>query len=239
MKKIRITLLPVILASAAFAQEQKLKIEKLTTNCYIFTTYQLYKGTPYPANGMYVLTRDGAVLLDVPWDTTQTLPLLDTIAARHGVPVRLSISTHYHSDRTAGLDLLRSRGVRTYSSRRTRELCREKSEQEAESVFARDTVFDIGGTKVQTFYPGPGHTEDNIVVWLPEQKVLYGGCFVKSSDTKSLGNLADADTQAWLASVRRTMRKFPSPRFVVPGHEGWQSNKGLQHTLRLLRGYHP
>lgn len=220
------------------AQEiPKLVISQLTDDCYIFTTWQDYKGTPYPANGMYVLTPGGAVMIDAPWDTTQTRPLLDTIAARHGQQVTLCIATHFHSDRTGGFDILRSKGIRTYSSARTLELCKERNEQQAAYTFNKDTSFNIGGVQVQTYYPGPGHTEDNIVIWLPGRKILYGGCFIKSTDAKGLGNLSDADPGRWDNSIRNVMRRFPDPRFVIPGHERWSNRRSLQHTLELVEAY--
>ena len=60
-----------------------LTITPLTNNFYVFTTYGEYQGEYYPANGMYVLTREGAILFDSPWDTTQFQPLLDSIRIKH------------------------------------------------------------------------------------------------------------------------------------------------------------
>jgi metallo-beta-lactamase class B len=64
--------------------------------------------------------------------------------------------------------------------------------------------------------------------------VLYGGCFVKSTETGSLGNLADANTKAWPASVEKTMNAFPGPAYVIPGHSGWRDKGSLAWTFKLL-----
>jgi len=84
MHKRILTILFCFFLSTIFAQNtDKLKISHLTGDFYVFTTYNLYKGTPYPANGMYLLTNKGVVIFDSPWDTTQFQPLLDTIWQRH------------------------------------------------------------------------------------------------------------------------------------------------------------
>ena len=85
------------------APDEKLKISHLTGDFYIYTTYRLLDGSPFPANGMYVITNDGAIIIDSPWDTTQFQPLLDSIASKHKSKAVLCIATHSHSDRTAGL----------------------------------------------------------------------------------------------------------------------------------------
>lgn len=74
-------------------------------------------------------------------------------------------------------------------------------------------------------------------MWFEKEKVLYGGCFVKSAETQNLGNLADADTEAWSASVKKTIQAFPDPAYVIPGHLGWTDKEALLHTLKLLETY--
>ena len=44
------------------------------------------------------------------------------------------------------------------------------------------------------FYPGPGHTSDNITVGIDGTDIAFGGRLIKDSKAKSLGNLGDADT---------------------------------------------
>jgi len=73
-----------------------------------------------------------------------------------------------------------------------------------------------------------------VVVWFPHQKLLFGGCLVKSVDTNSIGNLADADVAEWPDTIRALWEMFPDVRTVVPGHFGWEKPGTLEHTLELL-----
>lgn len=221
------------LTPTAYSQSG-LRITPLTENFFVFTTWQDIDGNPFPANGLYVVTGSGVIMIDTPWDTTQTLPLLDSIRTRHRQPVMLCISTHFHNDRTGGVDQLRRLGIETWSSVYTQQLARQKGMPVPEHTFLQDTLMRVGSVTFRPFYPGPGHTPDNIVVWFPEARVLYGGCFIKSTEAGTLGNLSDADISAWPASLRKVSQAFHKPRFIIPGHQSWQSRSSLKHTLRLL-----
>lgn len=211
----------------------KLLITPLIGNFYVFTTYN--PAGDFSANGMYAVTSEGVVMIDMPWDTTQTVPLLDSISRRHSAKVIMSISTHFHNDRTGGIDILRSRGVQTFCSAQTLKLAQERHEHLAEYTFTSDTTFIIGGVKFAVFFPGAGHTTDNIVVWFPAEKILYGGCFVKSAEAQDLGYTADADVRSWPVAMRNVIQRYPNPSFVIPGHGNWLNTRALQHTLKLLR----
>ena len=225
------------LMSVALAQTNQppLSIVHLIGDYYVYTTYRPYNGSPYPSNSMYMVTDKGVVMFDTPWDSLQFQPLLDSIRARHHQAVVLCISTHFHADRTAGLEFLRRRGIATYSSKRTYDLCAEHNEKQSEFYFTNDTTFVIGNHTVETYYPGEGHSSDNIVLWFEDQRILFGGCFVKSTESTGLGNIADASLDNWGTSVRNVIRKFPRPKYVIPGHMGWAEKGGLQYTLKLLK----
>lgn len=219
-------------------QNQKLTISKLIKDFYIYTTFgDAGNGYMYPANGMYVVTPKGVVLFDTPWDTTQFQPLLDSIKVRHNQNVIMCISTHFHSDRTAGLNYYKQKGIKTYTTKQTDDLSKVKSQPRAKYLIYQDTTFQAEKYTFKTFYPGKGHSPDNIVIWFNKEKILYGGCFIKSIDTNSPGNLSDANIEEWIKSIKRVKAKFPSPGFVITGHEDWKNNRSLAHTLALLKKY--
>lgn len=233
--KILLPLLLVTVAPMLHSQQSGLRISQLTGSFYVYTTYRPVNGVPFPSNSMYVVTDSGVVMIDTPWDAAQTGPLLDSIQRRHGARPVICIVTHSHDDRTAGLDILRERGVATYSSVRTDAISRQKGEKLAEHHFTADTTFKVGGLTFRTYYPGAGHTSDNIVVWFPKARILYGGCLVKSIEASGLGNVADANLTEWPKSIRNLTQTFGMPRFIIPGHQSWISRQALEHTMSLLK----
>lgn len=217
------------------AWSQPLVITPLTDSIWITTTYQKYGDELVPSNSMVMVTNDGVLIIDTPWDTTQIQPLIDSIDTHFHQPVVFCLATHFHNDRTGGFALMRRQNIATWSSDMTREYCQQRNEPLAEFTFEGDTTFTIGGTTFETYYPGAGHAPDNIVLWFPKQKILYGGCFVKSIENSSLGNIADADLKSWKKAVKKVKKRYKKPRHVIPGHYSWDSPEALQHTYDLLK----
>lgn len=237
MQKILIFIIATLNTTFGFCQknESNLEIYPLTGDFYIYKTYGSYKGNKIPANGMYLLTNDGAVLFDTPWDTTQFQPLLDSIQSRHHKKVLMCFATHFHEDRTAGLEYYRQQGIQTYTTSFTDSLSRQNGMKRAAFLMTRDTVFNVGKYSFEMYYPGEGHAPDNIVAWFKKEKVLYGGCLVKSVDDSSLGNLSDANVKEYANTIIRLKKKCKHPRFIITGHNDWKNIKSLDHTLEMAK----
>jgi metallo-beta-lactamase class B len=214
-----------------------LQITHLKGNFYVYVSYGMYNNEHYPANSMYLLTNKGVVLFDTPWDEEYYQPLLDSIWARHHQKVIMCISTHFHKDRTGGLKYYRSKGIKTYTTFKTDSLSIIHHANRAQFLIAGDTTFHIASYNFQVYYAGPGHTLDNVEILFPKEKILYGGCFIKSVADKNLGNLEDADVKEWGKSLRRLQSKFSNPEYVIPGHNDWLDKNSIQHTLKMVEDY--
>jgi len=210
-----------------------MEIRPIADGVLLHTSYSKLPGIGfYPSNGLVVLEGKDAYLVDMPWRVEDTQRLLDWLAARDYRAVA-SFSTHYHDDRSAGIPRLREAGVATHAAAMTNELLRETGQTPAEH--------DINGKgswllpdRIYAWYPGPGHTRDNMVVWLPEYNLLVGGCMVRAAQAKGMGNTADADLQRWAGSVTATAERFPDIKTVVPGHGEPGGPELFKHTLDLL-----
>ncbi|HMO61032.1 MAG TPA: BlaB/IND/MUS family subclass B1 metallo-beta-lactamase [Ferruginibacter sp.] len=237
MRPVVLTIVFTFFLANIFGQAEagKLKITPLTGDFYIYTTYSTYEGNSIPANGMYLVTPAGVVLFDTPWDTTQFQPLLDSILTKHGKAVVLCMATHWHSDRTAGLEYYAQKGIATYTTILTDELSKKNNKKRAEYLIQQDTVFNIGGHFFETYYPGPGHTADNIVLWFSKEKILYGGCLIKGADAENLGYLGDANVHEYAATLTRVQKKYPAPNFIIISHSDWNSLHSLKHSIHLAR----
>lgn len=235
-KKIHLFFL-FFLSFSLFGQQaqQDLAIYPLTDNMYVFRTYNIFKNQRYPSNGLYVLTEKGAILIDSPWDTTQFQPLLDSIQSKHNQKVVMMITTHFHDDRAGGFAYYQNQNIPTYAYEKTQQILKEKNEPLAQFSFKNDTVLQIGNVKFETFFPGQGHTKDNIVIYFPDQEVLYGGCFLKGTGDTSLGNITDANVKAWPKSIVQLKKKYPKIKYAISGHNSWQDPRAIEYTLKLLK----
>ncbi|UUW07344.1 subclass B1 metallo-beta-lactamase [Flavobacterium plurextorum] len=239
MRKLASIILFLVLASNSFGQSKNspLQISHLTGDFYVYKTFHDYKGTKISANALYLVNGKGVVLFDAPWDKSQFQPLLDTIKARHNKKVIMHFATHSHEDRAGGLDFYRKKGIKTYTIKLTDEILKKNSEGRAEFIIPNDTTFTVGQHTFEVYYPGKGHASDNVVVWFNKEKILYGGCFVKSISAVDLGYLGDADVKEWQKSMHKVQAKFKKPVYVIPGHDNGTNAESLNHTLKLVNDY--
>lgn len=241
MPKIIIILVCFFSLNNIFAQAKnaKLKIAPLTGNFYIYTTYNTYQDSQVPANGMYLVTKNGVVLFDTPWDTTQFQPLLDSIKLKHNKNVVLCFATHWHSDKTAGLEYYKQQGIRTYTTVRTDSLSKKNNKKRAEFLMTKDTAFKIGEYSFETYYPGEGHTKDNIVIWFEKEKILFGGCLIKGTDAEDLGYLGDGNKKAYAVTLKKLQQKFRHPKFIIVAHSEIQNTHALEHSIQMAKKLTP
>ncbi len=237
MRAIIFTIIFTFSLSCTFGQtkEMKLKISHLTGDFYIYTTYNTYEGSQIPANGMYLLTDNDVVLFDTPWDTTQFQPLLDSIKLKHNKSVTLCIATHWHSDRTEGLEYYKLKGIKTYTTFLTDELSKKNNKKRAEFLMTKDSILNIGQYSFEVYYPGEGHTADNIVVWFSKEKILYGGCLIKGAHAENLGYLGDANVVEYERTLKNVQKKCPDPKFIIVSHHDWNNINSLKHSVKLAK----
>lgn len=237
MRLLLFFLIFIFIHDGIFGQTEnpKLKITPLTGDFYIYTTYSIYEGSPVPANGMYLVTNDGVVVFDTPWDTSQFQPLFDSIKLKHHTDVKICIATHWHSDRTEGLEYYKQKGIKTYTTSLTDEWSKKNNKKRAEYLMTKDTVFNIGPYSFETYYPGEGHTTDNIIVWFKDEKILYGGCLIKGDDAENLGYLGDANKTAYYATLKNVQKKCRHPKYIIVSHSDWDNNRSLNHSIKLAK----
>jgi metallo-beta-lactamase class B len=226
----------LFIAAPIFGQSHSLvDLSKIEDSIWIHTTYKAYGNNCIPSNGLIVQTSGGLILIDTPWDDPLTTALLDTVKTRFKQSIVLAVITHAHDDRIGGIRTLRKSGIRVVSIPLVCIKAKELGYPEPEMLNATDTVLNIGNEKLEIFYPGAGHTDDNIVVWFPRERILFGGCLVKSESNADLGNIQEANLDEWPKSVDKLMDKFGTAQIVVPGHGAHGNLHLLQHTLDLLK----
>lgn len=230
-----VLLFALITTSVSAQADKKLLIEHLSGNFYVYTTYNTYQDSKVRANGVYLVTKKGVVLFDTPWDTTQFQPLLDSIQFRHNKKVIMAFATHWHSDKTAGLEYYKQLGIKTYTTQFTDELSKKNNAKRAEFLMAKDTSFVVDKYKFETFYPGEGHTQDNIVIWFPKEKILLGGCLIKGAKDKNLGFLGDGNTNEYANTLLKVQQKYSNPKYIITTHSDWRDINSLKNSIRMAK----
>jgi metallo-beta-lactamase class B len=190
-------------------------------------------GEGIPANGMIVRTPRGLLLVDTGWTEGQAERLVAWGERALGFFVQ-AIVTHSHGDRAGGVPALTRRGIPVAALDLTIDKLRESIERRPRPLLTAAMPIHADPLGFEAFFPGAGHAADNIVVWLPGERVLFGGCLVKAESATELGNVADADLAAWPRAVQAVRDRYPTAAIVVPGHGPVGGPAALTRTLELL-----
>ena len=206
---------------------------RVSPNVWIHTTTHVLDGIGfYPANGAIVVGNNEALLIDTGWGDADASTILAAWDRLGKPPVTQALVTHFHSDRVGGIGLLTKRGIPVYGNPLTIGLALDAGLPVPRPLHEVEKSKQRLGT-VEVFYPGSGHTIDNIVVWVPSDGILFGGCLVKAMTAPDLGNLADAVVPAYPETIGHVMSTY-RPRRVIPGH-GTIAGDSLSHTLALAK----
>lgn len=127
---------------------------------------------------------------------------LEELRRHTAKPIRYLALTHYHAVRTLGAAAFNAEQI--IAHRHTAELIDERGQADFESeagrmprlfagietirglthptvTFDERHVIDLGaGRVVELLYLGRGHTEGDIVVWLPKERILFAGDLVEA-----------------------------------------------------------
>lgn len=213
---------------------------------------------------LYKLTPSDFILVDTPWENNATKLLVEWIKQNNSKINLRIINTHFHRDNLGGNGYLLKQNIPVYGSDLTVKLLNERLNDPNQDNIAdmleqpkykryyetfkktelkppnhtfkiNDGLkFEIGNEIVEIYYPGPGHTKDNIVVYFHRRKILFGGCILKALRWKGLGYTGDADLKEWPNSLKKLLKKFPQSRIVIPGHGAYGDVNLIHHTLKLL-----
>ena len=203
-------------------------------------------------NSLVYVGRDHVTVIGATWTPAIAELLVREIKKITPLPVSEVIDTNHDLDRTGGNAYFRQIGAHIIATALTRDLLANEGEAARRSlqtdfadfpavpIVLPDTIvgadFTLQNGAVRGFYIGPSHKPDDIFVWLPNEKVLYGGCVLK----EQLGNMAGADPAAY----RKTLTALKAMKLpietIVAGH--WSAVHGpelIDQYLGLLAAYKP
>ncbi|MGF1792828.1 subclass B1 metallo-beta-lactamase [Photobacterium profundum] len=247
MNKLILSLLFVFnltsLPSFAENNDSKLDITLVTDNVYLVKSYRILKpldpleqSITMDANSIIYVDGKDAYYIDTPWNATD-MPELMTWLDDHKLILKKTVFTHFHEDQTGGLNYLLDHKFETYASQKTNQLLIKEGKSAANNEFTVGS-FEFLKDKIEVYYPGAGHTSDNLVVWLPKENVLIGGCLLRANEINNIGWIGDADTEQWTQSVQKVQGKFPNVKFVIPGHGAVGDNHSIiTHTIKVVNEF--
>jgi glyoxylase-like metal-dependent hydrolase (beta-lactamase superfamily II) len=182
-------------------------------------------------NAAFLVTTEGVILIDDKFDIDH-FPILAEIKKVTDQPVKYVFNTHYHSDHSGGnAKFLSTAEIISHKNSRTNILENkqgnvEPAVQPARVVFTDETSVFLGGKEVRARYFGRGHTNGDIVIYFPAQKVIHTGDLMAG-----VTPLIDYNGGGSIVDITRTiagaMAAFEFDT-VIPGHGKVTDRAGLK-----------
>ncbi|MEM8966647.1 MAG: hypothetical protein AAGE93_09530 [Bacteroidota bacterium] len=158
--------------------------------------------------------------------------LIDWVENNLSATVKAIVINHFHTDCLGGLAEFHHRNIPSYANNLTIELAKHKP------VFPQYGFDDslrlaMGQAEVINRFLGEAHTIDNIVSYIPEDNLLFGGCMVKEVGAGE-GNLEDANVAEWPTTIQKIKQTYPSLKVIIPGHGQTGGTELLDYTVELF-----
>ena len=239
-------------ASRADLAPKKTSFTRLSDHAYAYTA----EGDP---NSGVVIGDDAALVIDTTATPAMARGLIAEIRRVTDKPIKYVVLSHYHAVRVLGAAAYTAEGAQEIiASRGTYELIEERGAQDMQSeierfprlfdavetvpgltwptlVFSRELTLFLGKLEVQIRHVGPGHTQGDTIVWLPQEKVLFSGDLVEYGAAAYTG---DAHLAQWPATLEALRALAPDK--LVPGRgpallNNADANRAIDYTKSFVQ----
>ena len=203
------------------------------------------------SNAAFIVTTQGVVVIDALGSPALAQQLIAAIRQVTPQPISHVIVTHYHADHIYGLQVFKALGARILAHRAARSylhsdtarLRLQASRQElapwidastelveADQWLDADHELLLGGLRLQLRHMGPAHTPEDLVVYLPQERVLLAGDLVFRARIPFVGQ---ADSRRWIQALDNLL--VLDARLIVPGHG--PVSESAREDMQLTRDY--
>jgi len=203
------------------------------------------------SNAGFVVTPKGVVVVDALGSPVLAKKLIQEIARITPQKVVAVIVTHYHADHIYGLQEFKKLGAKIYAQGEGRSyLSSETAKQRliasridfapwvnastqlvaADVWIDQKAKFKLGGVEFIISRVGPAHAPEDLMVYVPSEKVLFAGDLVFRGRIPFVGN---ADSKGWLVALDEIEKL--KPKMIVPGHGAYSTNPA--EDINFTRNY--
>lgn len=209
-----------------------------------------YENSGHNNNLSFVITQDGVVVVNAGDNYLLAQSLHDEIRRITDQPVRYVVLENGQGHAMLGMTYWQDQGVPVIAhvdaaheiEKNGPELLARLQQRSRDKAFrtrlgAPDRVFsdrlelNLGGETIEVLYLGPAHSPGDIVVWLPERKVVISGDV--AFHERLLPVFEDTDTAGWIDTWDRFVEL--GAEIIIPGHGG--PVDGYDIVTRYTRDY--
>jgi glyoxylase-like metal-dependent hydrolase (beta-lactamase superfamily II) len=209
------------IATSAHAQRPQIQTTKVdgTDNVYIFRNGN--------HQSMFVVTKDGVIATDpVAYGRpTGGQAYVDEIKKVTDKPIKYLVYSHHHYDHIAGGKAFKDAGARIIAHRKVKERLAPLGDPNTvlpDESFDGKRTLTLGGTTLELIYLGLNHSDSNIVMRLPKEKIIFvvDTIPVGSVPGRGMIDIYPLETEAFIKKVLALDWER-----LIPGHPGQPNDR--------------
>lgn len=207
----------------------------------------------FGANAGIVIGDKGVLVVDALASYREAQRLISDIMQVTDKPIRYLVDTHSHFDHTLGNSALASMDAVIVAQENCGDNMKASlpkvlanagaygmSEADAKAVklaypnatFADRMRISLGGVTVVLIFPAPSHTSDSIMVFVPEERVVFAGDILFTDYYPFMG---EANMDGWIKSLNE-LSHLDADR-IIPGHGPVSSKKDVGDMKAYLLAF--
>jgi glyoxylase-like metal-dependent hydrolase (beta-lactamase superfamily II) len=227
--------------------------QKVSDNVYSAigeTDAPSYENSGHNNNLSFIVTGEGVVVVNASSSYLLAKALHDEIKKITKQPVKYVILENAQGHAMLGSNYWQEQGAKVVAHKDAEAVMKRYANASVERMQARqkdkgkytkatmpDIIFDdkyeinLGGTIIQALHLGPAHSPGDIVVWLPQQKLVISGDM--AFHQRLLPVTEHTDTAAWINTWDTKFEPLGA-KIVIPGH-GTPTN--MDEVRKYTRDY--
>lgn len=227
-----------LLLTTTAAQAGDLVLQPVQVAPNVYAVIGDLAGQTYENDGLnnnlgFVVSDNGVLVINTGPSQRVARALHAAIQKSTKQPVKWVVNVNSQNHYWLGNDYFKSLGAILIASQEGERVMREMGAQQLEAnqtllkekaagtklTYPTDLVTDkrelkLGKTVVQLLHFGPAHTPGDVVVWLPEQKILFSGDIIYTE--RLLAVIPIGNSANWLEAFDKLAAL--NPKTIVPGH---------------------
>lgn len=229
-----------IQAKQVAADKKVHQVQKLADNAYCITG----EG----GNIGLVVTSKGAVLIDDQFE--KLVPgLIEAVKSVTNQPIKYLINTHWHGDHTGGNIALENQvtTILAHTNVRSRLAKAQEKEGSKKGGLPEITVgfpdpkekaymaIHLGGTEIHLLHQGPGHTDGDLILGLPQSHVMHMGDLFFNGLTPYIDTESGGSLEGLIANAEGVLAFIPEDARIIPGHGPVATKQDLARFRDFLK----
>ena len=244
-----------VLVFLAYAITPEMKLRRVQKDIYMVRGVDALPSVEnrgFMSNAFGVLTEEGWVVIDALSTPELSKEFVDNLMRVRKAPIKYAIITHYHPDHWYGAKTYKELGAKIVAHKKLMDfyqsgeaqLALENAKQRFGDLFKSvvlvppDIVVEdkytlkVCGKTFEVIYMGPAHTDNDLVVYMPSEKVLFTGDLVLYNRIPFMGDRG-ASSKGLVEALHKI--KKMDAKVILGGHNEPMDMSAVDFTLGYVQ----